>query len=526
MRRLSERCFRASAARTVAEAAIITLLLLIGGTLAWAYASLPALYLALPLPAMLAAFRLHWLGHTFGEQLRREIIFAVLLTFVIGGIWLAISSLAIGLFAIPPEVFFTSLPLGVVLLGFLPGVVFIGTRVSLRAWLFWNQLRRRRFAWALTHAMLVTVALVSLLFMAVIFIQLRQDALPLIAAVVGAMLLIMAGTMLVLLPFFALFSYIFARHTTRRIDTLTAATSALRQGQYQTRVQVAGEDEIARLQADFNAMADDLEQTLHQLHTERDRVAQLMQAQRQLIASVSHELRTPVATIRSYLDASLQAFDETPPETSHALAPARLMAISPTTLQADLAVMQREAVRLQALIDDLFTLARAETQSLSFRCAPTDVGQLTRQIVATVAPVAWQRSRIEVVADIPPDLPDALLDGARWEQILHNLLHNAIRHTDPGGIIAVTAHGDPAHLIVQIRDTGSGIAAEDLPHIFERFYRGADASSIDGGSGLGLALVKELLEAMHGSIEVSSTPKVGSCFTLRVPYASSEALSR
>jgi signal transduction histidine kinase len=291
-------------------------------------------------------------------------------------------------------------------------------------------------------------------------------------------------------------------------------------------VVVVGEDEIAHLQADFNAMADDLEQTLHELHTERDRVAQLMQAQRQLIASVSHELRTPVATIRSYLDAALQPFDEALAETAHALVPARPIAISPSTLQADLSVMQREAVRLQALIDDLFTLARAETHSLTFRCVPTDIGQLTRQIVETVAPVAWQRSRIDVVADIPPDLPYALLDGTRWEQIVHNLLHNAIRHTSPGGIIVVTAQRDVAHLAFEIRDTGSGIALEDLPHIFERFYRGANASSSDGGTGLGLALVKELLEGMDGSIHVSSTAGVGSCFTLGVPYASTEAPSR
>ncbi len=257
---------------------------------------------------------------------------------------------------------------------------------------------------------------------------------------------------------------------------------------------VAGEDEIARLQADFNAMAEHLEQTLHELQTERDRVAKLVQAQRQLIASVSHELRTPVATIRSYLDATIQPLDEVPAEI-----PQDIALVRPATLQADLAVMQRETVRLQALIDDLFTLARAETQSLTFRCVPTDSGRLTRQIVETVAPVAWQRSRVDVVADIPPDLPDALIDGTRWEQILHNLLHNAMRHTAPGGIIAVTAHPDPAHLTFEVRDTGQRDRPEDLPHIFER-YRGADAASTGEGAGLGLALVKELLEAMEGTI--------------------------
>jgi signal transduction histidine kinase len=525
MRQSSERLFSASTARTLVETAIITMWLVLGGTLAWSFTNVPALYLALPLAAVIAAFRLQRLGHTFGEQLRREIVVAALPTLLIDSIWLVSGFLARVYFALPHDVFFTSSPLSAVLLGFLPYVAFVGTRVSLRAWLFWNQLRRKRFRWALTHAMLVTVALVSLLFMAVIFIPLRQDRLPLIAAVIGAMVLIMAGAMIVLLPFFALFSYIFARHTTRRIDTLAAATSALRQGQYKTRVMVVGEDEIAHLQADFNAMADDLERTLNELHTERDRVAQLMQAQRQLIASVSHELRTPVATIRSYLDAALQPCDQALTETSHAPAPDRPIAMSPTTFQADLAVMQRETIRLQALIDDLFTLARAETHSLTFRCVPTDIGQLTRQIVETVAPVAWQRSRIDVVADIPPDLPYALLDGTRWEQILHNLLHNAIRHTSPGGIIVVTTQRASAHLTFEIRDTGGGITPEDLPLIFERCYRGADASSTDGGTGLGLALVKELLEAMDGSIHVSSTPGAGSCFTLQVPYASTEAPS-
>jgi signal transduction histidine kinase len=524
MRRLSERLFRASIARTAIEAAIAAMVLLISGALTSAYADIPLLYLALPLAAVVAAFRLQGLGHSFG--LRRELAAAALLTLVIDGAWLASGLLAGAALALPRELFFTSSPGAATLLGILPYIAFVGARVSVRAWLFWNQLRRKRFRWALTHAMLVTVALVSLLFMAVIFIPLRQDRLPLIAAVLGAMVLIMAGAMVVLLPFFAIFSYIFARHITRRIDTLAAATSALRQGQYKTRVEIVGEDEIAHLQADFNAMADDLEQTLHELHTERDRVAQLMQAQRQLIASVSHELRTPVATIRSYLDAALQPFDQELAATPHAPAPAHPIVLPPTAHQADLAVIQREAVRLQALIDDLFTLARAETQSLTFRCVPTDAGQLTRQIVATVAPVAWQRSRIDVVADIPADLPEALLDGARWEQILHNLLHNAIRHTSPGGIIVVRAQPDPTQLVFEVRDTGSGIAPEDVPHIFERFYRGADASSADGGTGLGLALVKELLEAMHGSIHVSSTAGVGSCFTLRVPYAPTAPLNQ
>jgi signal transduction histidine kinase len=198
---------------------------------------------------------------------------------------------------------------------------------------------------------------------------------------------------------------------------------------------------------------------------------------------------------------------------------AALHSQAPAALQADLAVIERETLRLQSLIDDLFTLARAETQTLARRCVPSDIGLLSRQIVATLAPLAWQRSRIEVVAEIEPDLPLALVDAARWEQILHNLLHNAVRHTPPGGIVAVRAHSAGEVLIVEVRDTGSGITAGDMPHIFERFYRGAGAPTGDG-AGLGLALVKELLEAMGGRIQVDSAPGKGTCFTLHIPCAS------
>ena len=517
MRLLKEHLLSASIARTLVETAIVTLLLLVGGMLTWSSTNLPLVYLALPISAAIAAFRLRRSDRSFWQQVRREIVVAALLTLLISGIWLVSGFLSITLFSVPEETFFTSSAWGAVLLAILPVVTYVGMRMGIRVWIFWNRLRQRRFAWALTHALLFTVALVPLLLIALIALQLRPDMLPLF----GAILLVTTGTMLVLLPPFALFSYIFARHTTRRIDTLAAATSALRQGNYATRVVVSGEDEIARLQADFNAMANDLEQTLHELHAERDRVARLMQAQRQLVASVSHELRTPVATIRSYLDASLEPLETAVDATTPALSSNVTSTTLPAILQADLRVIQRETARLQTLIDDLFTLARAETNSLSFRCVPTDIGQLTRQIVDTVGPVAWQRSRIEVVADIPEKLPYGLIDRTRWEQILHNLLHNAIRHTPPGGIIALIGRGDPSQLTFEVRDTGSGIAAEDLPHIFERFYRGADTTSTDG-TGLGLALVKELLEAMNGSVQVTSTVGVGSCFTLHVPYATTE----
>src|SRR5262249_5601793 len=139
--------------------------------------------------------------------------------------------------------------------------------------------------------------------------------------------------MLIVLPPSALFSFLFARRTTRRLQTLTAATTALRAGDYRSRVPVEGEDEVAQLQANFNAMAEDLERAVRELREARDNVATLLRARRGLIAGVSHELRTPVATLRGYLDSVLGHWDGAPPP----------------TLRHDLEVMEREAVRLQGL---------------------------------------------------------------------------------------------------------------------------------------------------------------------------------
>ena len=130
-----------------------------------------------------------------------------------------------------------------------------------------------------------------------------------------------------------------------------------------------------------------------------------------------------------------------------------------------------------------------------------------------------------MVGEVPP----ALVDAGRVEQVLQNLLHNAVRHTPPGGIVAVAVtmedgtdgtDGTDGGVALRVRDTGEGIAADDLPHIFERFYRAEQARSREeGGAGLGLALVKELTEAMGGSVAVESAPGEGSCFTVRLPLA-------
>src|SRR6266699_486553 len=347
--------------------------------------------------------------------------------------------------------------------------VFVVARLALRLWLFWDGLRRRQLLWALTHAHVMVLAL-------------------------GA----------ALLPLSALVSYLVVGRVTNRLKSLATATSLLCGGDYAVRIPVAGEDEVARLQTDFNAMAANLERAMRQLQGERDTVAGLLQSRRELIVSVSHELRTPLATLRSYLETTLDHWEETP----HA------------ALQQDLQVMEDEVIRLQALVEDLFTLSRAEVGRLTLRCEPTGVAMLVKRIVETRAPLAWHASRIEVVADVPCDLPPALVDASRLEQVLQNLLHNAVRHTPPGGIVAVTATTGPDSIALQVKDTGEGIAPLDLPRIWERFYQAnSERTPTTSGAGLGLALVKELIEGMGGSVSVDSVPGEGSCFTIHLPRA-------
>jgi len=383
---------------------------------------------------------------------------------------------------------------------------FLVSRLGAALLVLWNGLRRRRLLWSLTHAHLMVVVLgAALLCGILVLVSILQQRNPvaLLPVLFFFFLLTVIATLIVLPPSL-LFSFLYSRRITHRIQSLAEATEALRAGDYTVRVPVGGEDEVARLQSDFNAMAADLQTAVRELRAERDTVAHLLRARRELVAAVSHELRTPVATMRGYLESTRARWDASD-------AP-------PVTLRADLDVMEREAIHLETLIEDLFALARAEIGQLELRPAAVDVGALAERVVATAAPLAWRSARVELSAEWAAELPAALADESRVEQILRNLLHNAVRHTPPGGIVAVSTVAEDGGVALRVRDTGEGIAAEDLPHIFERFYRAEKARSREeGGAGLGLALVKELTEAMGGSVAVESAPGEGSCFTVRLP---------
>lgn len=400
-------------------------------------------------------------------------------------------------------------------------------RIALLLLCFLSQQRRTHLQWSMTYAILLTLTAFIFLCGGLLMIATLASmasatpmitfpgsdtlagwgvmAMTIILALVTVAILVLLITFL---PAMLLASY-FTRRTTLRLQQLAQTARALQAGDLSTRVAVEGEDEVAQLQTSFNAMATDLQRTMDDLaqanqalQTERDAVARLLQERRVLIAGVSHELRTPVATLRGYLESALEHWNGT----------------AAPTLHADLTVMERETIRLQRLLDDLFTLARAEVGQLPMTLAPTDLRVTLQRSVEAVAASAWEQGRIEVIADLPEELPQVLTDEGRFEQIIRNLLRNAVRHTPPGGMVVVSAVAATAAVVVEVKDTGEGIQPDDLPHLFERFYRAPTARERDSsGAGLGLAIVKELTEAMGGSVSATNLPEQGACFSVRLP---------
>jgi len=323
----------------------------------------------------------------------------------------------------------------------------------------------------------------------------------------GLTILAATTVLIALLPVSAVVSYVFARRIKQRLEALIGAAHTAQKGDYGVRVPVSGQDEITTLQNDFNRMIASLQTTVTDLRDEREKVAALLQRRHELMANVSHELRTPLATIRAYLESA-----ERRGETEQGIA-----------LDAhDMVIVQGEAAALQTLIDDLFALSRAETDSLSLHIQPTDAAALIMRVVETIAPLAWRTNRITVSAQIPPWQPLVQADANRLEQALRNLVHNSLRHTLPGGLIVLTLAPNGTFADLQVRDTGEGISADDLPYIWERFYRGAK----NGGTGLGLSLVKAFTEAMGGHVAVESIPGEGACFTVSLPLSEEIPLPR
>jgi signal transduction histidine kinase len=288
-----------------------------------------------------------------------------------------------------------------------------------------------------------------------------------------------------------------ARRFTNPVRQLTDASRALAEGDLTVRVPVAklraGSSELGALAVQFNTMADRLEESVELVRRDRDR-------SRDFLADVSHELRTPLAALRTFNQLLMESAGEDPE--------ARAEFLESSASQIE---------RLDWLAQNLLELSKLDSGLVLLDLRPDDMRAAVESAAHQHAALAKRRGvRIEL------DLPDAPIrvrhDPPRVGQVVANLVGNAVKFTPKGGVVRVSAEAEPDGARIDVTDTGVGIDAAELPHIFERFYRGSRANEARGaGSGLGLAIVRSIVDMHGGTVTVESGIDSGSRFTVRLP---------
>jgi len=280
-------------------------------------------------------------------------------------------------------------------------------------------------------------------------------------------------------------TYFLSRRISAPVKALTLAARQLGRGDLSQRVQSKDKGELGELAQAFNAMAENLKRN--------------EQLQRNMIADTAHELRTPLSNLKGYLEAIRDGVVRPDPDTIRSL--------------------DEEANLLSRLVDDLQELSLAEAHELKLNCQAGDIKKLVNQAIAVRQNQAATKG-VLVSAKMPKRLPQVNIDSRRISQVLLNLIDNAITHTLRGGIITIAARQLDSWVEISVEDTGEGIPAEDLPNVFERFYRvDKSRTRATGGTGLGLVIAKSLVEAHHGTIVVESELGKGSRFSFTIPVS-------
>jgi signal transduction histidine kinase len=295
------------------------------------------------------------------------------------------------------------------------------------------------------------------------------------------------------------------RPASRRLQGLTAAVREFGEGRTDVRAPTDGGDEVAQLASAFNEMAGRLDERTRQL-VESDRI------RRQLLADVSHELGTPLAAIKGYVE-TLSMPD---------------VPLSDATRHRYLGIVSEEAERLDRLVVDLLDLARLEGGGAAWSPGPVRVDSLFGRVRDRHAPVLAERG-LQIVTRVEPVDATVLGDATRLEQALQNLAANAIRHSPTGGTVALTARLDDEWVVIHVDDSGPGVPPEHLPRVFDRFYKVDESrtgTEVPSGSGLGLSIVRAIVQRHGGTASVSNLHAGGARFTLRIPACGSSVSPR
>jgi signal transduction histidine kinase len=300
-------------------------------------------------------------------------------------------------------------------------------------------------------------------------------------------LLVFAGGMAMALGYFL------SSTITDRIHLLKGAAEKLAEGDLKTRVPVNGRDEVAALARTFNQMAEQLE-----VSDRKQRELEQMRAD--LIAWVGHDLQTPLASMRAILEALQDGLVD-----------------DPQTIQRYLKTAQRDVHSLSVLIDDLFQMAQLNAGGLPLDRSQSSLADLISDTLESFSELA-ARQQVKLEGSVEENIDPVNMDTQRIGRVLNNLIGNALRHTPAAGEVRVHAKRTDSGVQVSVSDSGAGIRPEDLPHIFESFYRGEKSRSrMTGGAGLGLAISRGIVQAHGGKITVQSDAGHGSQFIFTLP---------
>ncbi len=291
----------------------------------------------------------------------------------------------------------------------------------------------------------------------------------------------------------ASFGYMLAASMTQSLMKLQSAAHSIAAGDFSVRVHLAEMDELAQVGKAFNMMADELD---HSFARQRE----LEQARRDLIAAVSHDLRTPLTSIRAMIEALADG-----------------VVSDDASIQRYYSNIRTQVNNLSGLINDLFELSQLETGQVKLQVEPVNLNDLVSDVVEAMQAQA-KAKQIALSGQFSESLPIVQAELAKIQRVLYNLVQNAIRHTGPAGTISLETKAVPEGVQVDVIDSGEGISPDDLPRVFDQFFRGEKSRSREtGGSGLGLAIAKRIIEAHQGRIWVESQAGQGTRFGFVLP---------
>ena len=284
-----------------------------------------------------------------------------------------------------------------------------------------------------------------------------------------------------------LLGWLLFRQLTKPLNELTRATKKVSTGDLDHRVDIDSDDELGRLSESFNQMAQNLRES--------------KEIRQRMISDIAHELRTPLTVLGAKVEAMREGVYEATDE--------------------KLREVQEYLTLLNRLVEDLQELTLAEAGELDLDCEPEDISQIVKRVQNNLKNAAGKK-KVNLVIDFPDSLPEISLDSDRIYEVLNNLVKNAIRHTKEGGEVRIRVKERENDVMIEVEDTGEGIPEDKIDHVFDRFYRTDSSRSSEGGSGLGLSISKELVQAHGGEISIESEPGKGTVVSFYLPKQDTE----